>query len=126
MNKSDRQLLIEMVMRQTHYKYEEASEKLVACNDNYLTVIRESLGIKREEEKEITSINQGIYTEIRGLMDTASQNHRRQKEREEKKQKILEFLKKQQETEHNYKLETIDEDSNNVLDIAPVKSDEKK
>ena len=35
MSKKDhRQLLIEMVLRQTDYTYEEASEKLAACNDN--------------------------------------------------------------------------------------------
>ena len=83
-----------MVMRQTHYTYDEASEKLSSCNDNYLNVIRDSLGIKEVEDKEITSINQGIYTEIRGLMDTAAQKYRREQEREQKKQEIIELLKK--------------------------------
>ena len=36
----DRQkLLIEMVMRQTQYTYEEAAEQLEKSNNNYITVV---------------------------------------------------------------------------------------
>ena len=116
-----------MVMRQTHYTYEEASDKLSAYNDNYLIVIRDSLGIKKVEEKEITSINQGIYTEIRGLMDIASQKYRREQEREQKKQEIIELLrKKQEEMTKTSTSETIAEDTNETSDSPTVKSDEMK
>ena len=126
-SKDNRQLLIEMVMRQTHYTYEEASDKLSAYNDNYLIVIRDSLGIKKVEEKEITSINQGIYTEIRGLMDIASQKYRREQEREQKKQEIIELLrKKQEEMTKTSTSETIAEDTNETSDSPTVKSDEMK
>ena len=117
--KEQRQLLIEMVLRQTHYTYEEASDKLAACNDNYITVIRDFLGIKKVEEKKITSINQGIYTEIRGLMDTAAQKYRREQEREQKKQEIIELIKKQQqEAAENSKLETITEHNMEAPDVS--------
>ena len=71
------------------------------------------------EEKEITSINQGIYTEIRGLMDTAARNYRREQEREQKKQEIIELIKKQQqEAAENIKLETIAEDISGTSNLS--------
>ena len=49
MNNIDKQkLLIEMVMRQTEYTYEEAYNKLLEHNNNYLMVIRDYMGIKKQ------------------------------------------------------------------------------
>ena len=92
----DRQkLLIEMVMRQTQYTYEEAAEKLEKCDNNYVIVIRESMGINKEEDNSVTSINQHVYKEIRGLMDTAAGNYRRKQEIERKKEELIEKLREE-------------------------------
>ncbi len=92
----DRQkLLIEMVMRQTQYTYEEAAEKLEACNNDYMTVIRGSMGINKVEDKTVTSINQHVYKEIRGLMDVAASDYRRKKEMEQKRAEFIEKLREE-------------------------------
>ena len=92
----DRQkLLIEMVMRQTQYTYEEAAEQLEKCNNDYMTVIRESMGINKVEDKTVTSINQQVYKEIRGLMDVAAGDYRRKKEMEKKKAELIEKLREE-------------------------------
>ena len=76
-------LLIEMVMRQTNYNYEQAEEELKKNNNNYIIVIREAMGIKKETNNTVTSINQGIYKEIRTLMDTRDTTARINKEMKE-------------------------------------------
>lgn len=94
----DRQkLLIEMVMRQTQYTYEEAAEQLEKFNNDYIKVIRESMGINKVEDKTVKSINQHVYKEIRGLMDDAASSYRRKKEMEEKKAELIEKLKEEYE-----------------------------
>lgn len=90
-------LLIEMVMRQTQYTYEEAAEQLEKHNNDYIKVIRESLGINKTEDKSVKSINQQVYREIRGLMDDAANTYRRKKEMEEKKAELIEKLKEEYE-----------------------------
>ncbi len=76
------QLLIEMVMRQTTLTFDEAKAQLEIHNNNYIIVIKQSLGIKPKVETELKTVNQQIYTEIRGLMDLASDTHRKKKEME--------------------------------------------
>ena len=94
----DRQkLLIEMVMRQTQYTYEEAADQLEKYNNDYIKVIRESMGINKTEDKSVKSINQQVYREIRGLMDDAASTYRRKKEMEEKKAELIEKLKEEYE-----------------------------
>lgn len=94
----DRQkLLIEMVMRQTQYTYEEAAYQLEKHNNDYIKVIRESMGINKTEDKSVKSINQQVYREIRGLMDDAASTYRRKKEMEEKKAELIEKLKEEYE-----------------------------
>ena len=89
-------LLIEMVMRQTDLSFDKASEQLKKYNNNYIIVIKEALGIKTSsEQKSISSVNQEIYTEIRGLMDNASERYRKQQEVEKQKEKIIEKLREE-------------------------------
>lgn len=115
-------LLIEMVMRQTNLSFDEASEQLKKHNNNYMIVIKESLGIiKNNEKKEIKSVNQEIYTEIRGLMDNASDRYRKQKELEKQKEVIIEKLR--EEYLSRQKNKKIDESISN--DISGVKIDNK-
>ena len=92
-------LLIEMVMRQTILTFDETKEQLEINNNNYMIVIKEALGIKEKKDTEIKSINQQIYTEIRGLMDNASDTYRKNKEYdalESQKRKIYALKKKAQ------------------------------
>ena len=94
--------LIEMVMRQTNYTYEESKYHLENNNNDYMKVIREALGISdKKKEEPITTINQQIYKEIRGLMDSASINYRIGQEREKKKQDAIMMLKKELEKKEN-------------------------
>ena len=79
----EQELLIEMVMRQTSLGFAEAKERLEINNNNYMIVIKEALGIKQKVDTEIKTLNQQIYTEIRGLMDNASDTYRKKKEMEE-------------------------------------------
>ena len=44
-------LLVEMVMRQTNYTFEEAEINLVKNNNDYMKVIREALGTKSSSNK---------------------------------------------------------------------------
>ena len=60
MNQND---YISIVMRQTSYTKEVAIQKLDEWDNDYVSVIKESFGIKkknRDETKEIDSINQDI------------------------------------------------------------------
>ena len=79
----------EIVMRQTDYDIDMAKKKLVEHNNNIEAVVREFMNppVKKEIKK---TLNQQIFTEIRGLMDEASNNYRHKKEMEEKN----EILKK--------------------------------
>ena len=79
----EQELLIEMVMRQTSLSFAEAKERLEINNNNYMIVIKEALGIKQKADTELKTLNQQIYTEIRGLMDNASDTYRKKKEMEE-------------------------------------------
>jgi hypothetical protein len=96
------QLLIEMVMRQTTYTFDEAKDKLENNDNNYVKVIKEALGISEpKKDNSVQSVNQHIYKEIRGMMDTASSSYRNNQEREKRKQEIIEVLKKRQLEEKN-------------------------
>ena len=85
--------LIKMIMRQTDYLEEEAIIKLKEHNNDYMEVIREAMGInKPKKNNDITSVNQQIYKEIRGMMDDAANNYRIKQE----KQKLLERIYEEQ------------------------------
>ena len=102
----EKKLLIEMVMRQTTYTYYESEEKLNANENNYMKVIKEFYGIKEQPKKEVT-INQGIIKEIRGLMDTASNNFRKKQEMQKRAQ---EYYDQQQKILESKKLNKISEE----------------
>ena len=72
MNQND---YISIVMRQTLYTEEVAKQKLDEWDNDYISVIKDSFGIKNkniDETKEIDSINQDIYKNIRKFMDSTS------------------------------------------------------
>ena len=59
-----------LVMRQTNYSYEEATQQLSLHNNDVTQIIRLYLnnGKPAEQMKKPLSINQQIYKEIRGLL----------------------------------------------------------
>lgn len=120
-NEIDKQrLLIEMVMRQTEYTYEESEEKLVEYNNNYVNVIRDYMGTGETEEKKVTSINQHVYKEIRGLMDTAAGRYRRKQEIKKNKEELIEQLREEynrrQKENELEKIEAVTEDHETKLE----------
>ena len=66
--------MIEMVMRQTDYNYDETRDKLEAHKWDYEVVIRKFMGIEEKVEKTRKTVNQEIFKQIRNHMDSASSN----------------------------------------------------
>jgi hypothetical protein len=94
--------MIEMITRQTSYDYEEAKAKIIEHDFDFAKVIREFMGIKpknNEDNKIVKNVNQQIYTEIRGLMDTAASSFRYQQEVNEARVKHIEKQKYDREQE---------------------------
>jgi len=128
----EQELLIEMVMRQTDLKFDEAKEKLENNNNNYMIVIKEALGIKKSEKIENKTVNQQIYTEIRGLMDTASEKYRRTQEiakaRQdymERRERLIIQLKQEKErrdkaTEGKEQLDSVTEIDEHITESSPT------
>ena len=88
-------------MSQTTYNEEEAKERLEANNYNVMEAVRDFMGINSSNKKQSVerinkdnksafTVNQGIYNHIRGMMDEASYRYEKQKQMEEKLQRIRE------------------------------------
>jgi hypothetical protein len=79
-----------IVMRQTDYSESVADEKLELYKYDVMAVVREFMNpnkvVNEDNDTIVESVNQQIYGEIRGMMDTASWRYRKNKEEEEKKQ----------------------------------------
>ena len=79
-----------IVMRQTDYSESVADEKLELYKYDVMAVVREFMNpnkvVNEDNDTIVESVNQQIYEEIRGMMDTASWRYRKNKEEEEKKQ----------------------------------------
>ena len=68
--------MIEMVVRQTAYSYEEAKEKLIEMNWDYKSVILDYMcPDKKENTTKTKTLNQEIFSQIRKQMDAASENY---------------------------------------------------
>jgi hypothetical protein len=98
-----------MVTRQTELSLEEAKNKLKENNYDYMTVIKNEMGIEKNKDNESGTINQKIYKEIRTLMDDGCKNYRAKQEYEKKKQEYIEKMQKQINAMKNKKLENIEE-----------------
>jgi hypothetical protein len=84
---------VEVLMNQTTLTNEEAKELLEKNNYNVMDCVRIFMGINKKEKTKQESkftVNQGIYNHIRGMMDEASQRYEKQKEMEEKLQRMRE------------------------------------
>jgi hypothetical protein len=61
---------IEMILRQTDYSREIAREKLKEYNNDHIKVIKTFLGITEKKAPQIKSVNQEIYRQLRGKLDS--------------------------------------------------------
>ena len=101
----------ELVLRQTDYDDETCNKLLIENNYDYSKIIKNYLNNNQEKkntEKKKT-INQGIYSEIRNLMDDAAKKHRIKTEIEKKQKEIYEKLME-------YK--NLMDSSNNLIDSS--------
>tara|TARA_Y100000996_G_scaffold123350_1_gene92882 strand:+ start:551 stop:925 length:375 start_codon:yes stop_codon:yes gene_type:complete len=96
-----------IVMRQTDYDEKTADLMLEQYNYDVMSVVRGFLNPKPLEKKNdgdeiVTSANQQIYGEIRGMMDNASMNYRKQKEAEEMREMLRqEYIKRRESAKKN-------------------------
>jgi hypothetical protein len=65
MDNSQENETITIICNQTSYTQEEAKEKLLLFNNDYISVIKDFLNIPIEKKKNIESLNQEIYKQIR-------------------------------------------------------------
>lgn len=75
---------IDIILRQTNYSKEEAREKLLEYNNDYIAVIKAYLGVKQDVPKpDITSVNQEIYKQLRLKLDSAMRDYTIRKDNNE-------------------------------------------
>ena len=98
-----------MVTRQTELSLEEAKDKLKENKYDFMSVIKNEMGIEKKNDKDSGTINQKIYKEIRTLMDDGCKSYRTKQEYEKKKQEYIEKMQKQINAMKNKKLENIEE-----------------
>jgi hypothetical protein len=68
---------IAIVLRQTDYSESMAREKLSKFNYNEMDVIRDYFGISvKKEQPKPKSLNQEIYKQLRGHLDSAMKDYR--------------------------------------------------
>lgn len=84
---------VRALMGQTTWTEEEAVKHLEEHKYNVLACVRVFMGMPPIKEKPssnntYSSVNQGIYSEIRSLMDEASRNYEMKKKREERLQEL--------------------------------------
>jgi hypothetical protein len=77
MDTTNKEEIIDMVLRQTDINREDAIELLETHKYDYMKVIKIAMGIEEKKSPEkIVSLNQQIYKEIRSVMDEASSHYR--------------------------------------------------
>jgi hypothetical protein len=69
-NNADVETHIKTVMLQTNYTESEAREKLQHFNGDYISVLKDYMGIGEPQTPKIKSINQEIYRQIRYGLST--------------------------------------------------------
>jgi Tfp pilus assembly PilM family ATPase len=68
---------VKKVISQTNYTEEEAKEKLRLFNCDYMKVIKDYMGIPdKKEEKNVKSVNQEIFRQIRKKLDNSMKEYR--------------------------------------------------
>jgi hypothetical protein len=80
---------VQIILRQTNYTPEQANDKLQQFNFNEEEVIRDYFGVtKKTTPQKITSVNQTIYKQLRGYLDSAMNNYRERVDKGEAKKII--------------------------------------
>lgn len=96
MNKTQRYTgAISLIKSQTNYTDEEANVKLEEWDGNYMNVIKEYLNPNfrnKKKKPEKKSVNEKMMYEIRNFMDTAANEFKQRKAKEEEKQQYLKAL----------------------------------
>lgn len=97
---------IEVLQGQTTWSYEDAKTQLEENNYNVQACVRIFMGLpalkdKHDVSKNNTTINQSIYTQIRGVMDNASIRYEKKKQMEEKMQAMREMYAQKQSNNTN-------------------------
>jgi hypothetical protein len=69
-NNVDVETHIKTVMLQTNYTEAEAREKLQLFNGDYMSVLKDYMGISAPQKHKIKSVNQEIYRQIRHELST--------------------------------------------------------
>lgn len=70
---------INKIMAQTTYTYDEAKEKLIYFEGDFMKVLKDYMGIKCEssdKNTKIKSVNQEIYKQIRHTLDNSMKEYR--------------------------------------------------
>ena len=98
--------LIQVVIRQTDYSEKDAEEKLIKFNYHVLDVVRDymkphNVKIESNINNKVTNVHQQKFTEIRKLMDDASNSYRKKKEDELKRAELLNYYRQQREKASN-------------------------
>ena len=76
--------VIRVVCSQTNYTEEEAEQKLVEKNNNYLEVIKDYINPVRKPRQYTATVNQQIFKNIRGFLDSEENNLDRRRDYYEK------------------------------------------
>jgi hypothetical protein len=77
---------IQKILRQTDYTEEETREKLKKFNFNEISVIKAYFGINEKKPKQVNSINQEIYRQLRYKLDSNMRDYNQRVEKGEAKQ----------------------------------------
>lgn len=68
---------VKHIMSQTTYSEQEAREKLQEFNNDFMRVLKNYMGIPdKKENKQIKSVNQEIYKQIRHSLDQTMKEYR--------------------------------------------------
>lgn len=69
--------IVRKIIAQTNYNEEIAIQKLYQFNGDFMKVLKDYMGIpEKKPNKQIKSLNQEIYKQIRNNLDTAMSKHR--------------------------------------------------
>lgn len=85
MDSTDLDNKVDIIMRQTNYSREIATEKLKVFENNEIKVIKDYFGIKETKTttKPIKSVNQEIYKQLRNHLNTAMRDYQTRVEKGE-------------------------------------------
>ena len=68
---------VKHIMSQTNYSEDVAREKLKECNNDFMKVLKDYMGIpEKKVNTQIKSVNQEIYKQIRHSLDQTMKDYR--------------------------------------------------